>query len=95
MLVVICAIRKFLEYFFARRELRVLDDLLPESGKPRRSGGGRFFSKMKAGDHDDEDDEDDEVDALNREAEKREDQDIRVRTPITIVWKSLDLYGKK
>ena len=60
MLVVICAIRKFLECFFTRRELRVLDDLLPESGKPRRSGGGRFFSKMKAGDHDD-DDEDDEV----------------------------------
>ena len=50
----------------------MLDDLLPESGKPRRSGGGRFFSKMKAGDHDDDDDEDDEVDALNREAEKRE-----------------------
>ena len=69
MLVVICAIRKFLECFFTRRELRVLDDLLPESGKPRRSGGGRFFSKMKAGD---DEDEDDEVDALNREAEKRE-----------------------
>ena len=36
MLVVICAIRKLMECVFHKRELRLLDDLLPESGKSRR-----------------------------------------------------------
>ena len=31
MLVVICAIRKLIEWIFSRKELRVLDDLLPEN----------------------------------------------------------------
>ena len=40
MLVLICAIRKLMECLFTRRELRVLDDLLPEnSDKSRRKGG--------------------------------------------------------
>ena len=36
MLVLICGIRKMLECVFTKRELRLLDDLLPESGKQRR-----------------------------------------------------------
>ena len=36
MLVVICAIRKMVECIFSKRELRLLDDLLPESNKQRR-----------------------------------------------------------
>ena len=36
MLVVICAIRKMVECVFSKRELRLLDDLLPESNKQRR-----------------------------------------------------------
>ena len=38
MLVVICAIRKFMECIFSKRELRLLDDLLPESEKNIRKG---------------------------------------------------------
>lgn len=45
MLVVICAIRKLMECIFTRRELRVLDDLLPESGPTRRQRGS-FFNKI-------------------------------------------------
>merc|ERR1712156_137450 len=41
MLVVICAIRKFMECIFTKRELRLLDDLLPESEKNVRKGGQR------------------------------------------------------
>ena len=42
MLVLICAIRKVMECLFTRRELRVLDDLLPENSdkSARRKGGG-------------------------------------------------------
>ena len=36
MLVVLCAIRKMLECIFSKRELRLLDDLLPEAGMNRR-----------------------------------------------------------
>ncbi len=36
MLVLICALRKFLECIFTRRELKVLDDLLPESSSPTK-----------------------------------------------------------
>ena len=36
MLVVLCAIRKMLECIFTKRELRLLDDLLPEAGMNRR-----------------------------------------------------------
>ena len=36
MLVVICGIRKMVECVFSKRELRLLDDLLPESNKQRR-----------------------------------------------------------
>ena len=39
MLVVLCAIRKVLEFIFTKRELRLLDDLLPEVGKGRRREG--------------------------------------------------------
>ena len=39
MLVVICAIRKVMECVFSKRELRLLDDLLPESNKNVRKGG--------------------------------------------------------
>ena len=38
MLVLISAIRKFLECIFSKRELRLLDDLLPESEKNIRKG---------------------------------------------------------
>jgi len=38
MLVVICAIRKFMECIFTKRELRLLDDLLPESDENVRKG---------------------------------------------------------
>ena len=44
MLVVICGIRKLLECVFTKRELRVLDDLLPESGMKRR---GAFKKKQE------------------------------------------------
>ncbi len=48
MLVVICAIRKFMECVFSKHELRALDDLLPEaSSKKRRAGGkGGIFNKI-------------------------------------------------
>ena len=36
MLVVICGIRKMVECVFSKRELRLLDDLLPESNKQQR-----------------------------------------------------------
>jgi hypothetical protein len=36
MLVVICGIRKMVECIFTKRELRLLDDLLPESNKQQR-----------------------------------------------------------
>ena len=39
MLVVICAIRKCMECIFTKRELKLLDDLLPESNKNIRKGG--------------------------------------------------------
>ncbi len=38
MLVVICAIRKIMECIFTKRELRLLDDLLPESDENVRKG---------------------------------------------------------
>ena len=41
MLVVICAIRKMVECIFSKRELRLLDDLLPESNKQRRRASHR------------------------------------------------------
>ena len=43
MLVVICAIRKFMECIFSKRELRLLDDLLPESEKNIRKGLGKLL----------------------------------------------------
>ena len=43
MLVVICAIRKFMECIFTKRELRLLDDLLPESEKNIRKGLDIFY----------------------------------------------------
>ena len=50
MLVVICGIRKMVECVFSKRELRLLDDLLPESNKQRRRasqarGGTRRFKR--------------------------------------------------
>ena len=50
MLVVICAIRKMVECVFSKRELRLLDDLLPESNKQRRRasharGGTKRFKR--------------------------------------------------
>ena len=52
MLVVICGIRKIIECIFTKRELRLLDDLLPESNKQRRRashkpGSLRFRRKEK------------------------------------------------
>ena len=44
MLVVLCAIRKMMECIFTKRELRLLDDLLPEAGMNRR---GRSHKKNK------------------------------------------------
>lgn len=41
MLVVICGIRKMAECVFSKRELRLLDDLLPESNKQRRRASHR------------------------------------------------------
>ena len=53
MLVVICAIRKMVECVFSKRELRLLDDLLPESNKQRRRAshkpGLRKFRKKDRG----------------------------------------------
>jgi len=46
MLVVICAIRKFMECIFTKRELRLLDDLLPESDKNLRKGGRQAMIKQ-------------------------------------------------
>ena len=46
MLVVICGIRKFMECVFSRHELRVLDDLLPESTSNKRRHGGGLFNRM-------------------------------------------------
>ena len=50
MLVVICAIRKMVECVFSKRELRLLDDLLPEANKQRRRasharGGTKRFKR--------------------------------------------------
>ena len=45
MLVVLCAIRKMLECIFTKRELRLLDDLLPEAGMNRRGGHKSHKSK--------------------------------------------------
>ena len=44
MLVVICAIRKFMECIFTKRELRLLDDLLPESDENVRKGNLSNYS---------------------------------------------------
>ncbi|XP_059080880.1 sodium bicarbonate cotransporter 3-like isoform X1 [Tigriopus californicus] len=55
MLVVICAIRKLLECIFNRRELRALDDLLPESSNKTRRDGGSFFDRIHRSDWDEDD----------------------------------------
>lgn len=52
---VICAIRKLLECIFNRRELRALDDLLPESSNKTRRDGGSFFDRIHRADWDEED----------------------------------------
>ena len=46
MLVLICAIRKVMECLFTRRELRVLDDLLPENSDKSRRGKGQGRSDL-------------------------------------------------
>ena len=47
MLVVLCAIRKMLECIFTKRELRLLDDLLPEAGMGVRRGRSPHKHKHK------------------------------------------------
>ncbi len=46
MLVAICALRKFMECVFSRHELRVLDDLLPESGRDTKRRHANIFNRM-------------------------------------------------
>ena len=46
MLVVLCAIRKIMECLFSKRELRLLDDLLPETNKNMRKGMIGQISKI-------------------------------------------------
>ena len=74
MLVLICAIRKVMECLFTRRELRVLDDLLPEnSDKSRRKGQGRsdLFRRLNWV-NDDYEAEKAKEEARRREAEEQE-----------------------
>ena len=74
MLVLICAIRKVMECLFTRRELRVLDDLLPEnSDKSRRKGQGRsdLFRRLNWV-NDDYEAEKAKEEARRKEAEEQE-----------------------
>ena len=77
MLVVICAIRKFMECVFSRRELRALDDLLPESGSGSggrtRRHGGSIFNKIGGGggNESDEENEAERKRQADAEAEKQ------------------------
>ena len=73
MLVLICAIRKLMECLFTRRELRVLDDLLPESSdKSRRQGGRSDLFRRLHWISDDYDAEKAKEEARRKEAEEQE-----------------------
>ncbi len=82
MLVVICAIRKFMECIFTKRELRLLDDLLPESDKNLRKGGRQAMikqlsKKIAGGKHHWSENADDDVAAANKnEATLREKKEM-------------------
>ena len=73
MLVLICAIRKLMECLFTRRELRVLDDLLPEnSDKSRRKGGRSDLFRRLNWVNDDYEAEKAKEEARRREMEEQE-----------------------
>ena len=73
MLVLICAIRKLMECLFTRRELRVLDDLLPEnSDKSRRKGGRSDLFRRLNWVNDDYEAEKAKEEARRRETEEQE-----------------------
>ena len=96
MLVVICAIRKFMECVFTRRELRVLDDLLPENGSNKMRRGGSFFHK-KFGKEDVNDWTDPEaVEAAEAdETRKRQETEaILQRQKIRALALEMDDFGK-
>lgn len=50
MLVVIIVIRKLLDFVFTRKELKILDDIMPESTKRKREEEKELFKKEAEGD---------------------------------------------
>ena len=50
MLVVIILVRKLLDFIFTRKELKILDDIMPESTKRKREEEKELFKKEAEGD---------------------------------------------
>ena len=92
MLVVICAIRKFMECIFSRRELKVLDDLLPESNKKNRRHGGSIFNKKFSKREEDWQREEEEEEEKKRKKEAEETLALINRTKAMTL--EFDDYGK-
>jgi hypothetical protein len=89
MLVLICSVRKLMECVFTRRELRVLDDLLPENPDKTSRRHGGLFNKIQRGA--DWDDEEAEAEKKRREMEEQEAILFKRGRAMTI---ELDEYGK-
>ena len=89
MLVLICTIRKVMECVFTRRELRVLDDLLPENPDKTSRRHGGLFNKIHRGAN--WDDEGDEAEKKRRDVEQQEAIMFKRGRAMTI---ELDEYGK-
>lgn len=79
MLVVICGIRKLMECVFTRRELRVLDDLLPENGSKVRRQRGSFFNKIHRSNWEDEEEDEADIGKKTRRLEEEEVEQRRQR----------------
>ncbi len=93
MLVLICAIRKLMECVFSRRELRVLDDLLPEnSDKTRRKRVVSGLFRLHGADWDDEEAEKaKKEEAKRKEVEEQEAMLVKRGRALTM---ELDDFGK-